>query len=161
MLGRLVRNTVRTGTVLTATTTLATVLASLAETGKPWAATNCICHIVDGNEVEQPFAFDFRATSISLAINTTAMFVWSFLYEAAMEVGKVEPEPLSAVALTTSAWLVDYRLVPKRFTPGIEKELGHGSILGIYAVLAATVALSGLWTERPAQTGSDHKDDNS
>lgn len=154
MIYRILKNGLKTGIVLSVTTALATVVASLAETGKPWAATNAICHIVDGDEIEQPTEFDPRATSIGLGINTTAMLVWSLLYEAGTEIAKIEPLAATGLATATAAWVLDYKIVPKRYTPGVEKHLSFGPILAIYAVLGTTLALSSLWRDSAPKSDS-------
>lgn len=154
MIYRILKNSLKTGIVLSVTTALATVVASLSETGKPWAATNAICHIVDGDDVDQPADFDPRATSIGLAINTTAMFVWSALYEAGTEVAKVEPMAATGLGAAAAAWVLDYKIVPKRYTPGVEKHLTFGPILAIYAVLGTTLALSSMWREGAPKSDS-------
>ena len=151
MLFRILKNGLKTGIILSATTTVATIIASLAETGKPWAATNAIAHIVDGDDVEQPTNFDLRATSIGLGINATAMLAWAVLFEAGSEIAKIEPDAPTGFAAATAAWVIDYKLVPKRLTPGVEKHLTFGPILAIYAVLGTTLALSSLWRERSSK----------
>jgi len=155
MICRVLKNGLKTGFILSVATTVATVLASLSETGKPWAATNAIAHIVDGDEIEQPIEFDLRATSIGLGINTTAMLVWSVLYEAGTEIAKIEPMAATGFATAAAAWVIDYKIVPKRLTPGVEKHLTFGPILAIYAVLGTTLALSSFWRAHAPEADID------
>jgi hypothetical protein len=46
---------------------------------------------------------------------------------------------LSGVAIARLAYVTDYYLVPRRFTPGFEKRLSNRSLTAIYAVLALTL----------------------
>lgn len=139
----------KTGLALSLTTTAAILLASAKENKSPWAALNCVAHIIDGDDKEQPTQFSPRETGLGLAVNATAMVLWGVLYEGTLAVTKMPSTPLAAALATTVAYAVDYKVVPKRFTPGIEKRLGPLFILAAYAVLGATLAASRLWN-RPA-----------
>jgi len=39
----------------------------------------------------------------------------------------------------------DHELLPRRWSPGIERVLGLGSVLGTYAVMGATLTISRSW----------------
>jgi len=135
----------KTGAILSATTVAAIMLAGERETGSPWAAVNAICHIVDGDDVSQPSDFSPRESVLGLALNSSIMFAWAGLYEAALAVSRKSGGVAPAAAAVTAAYVIDYKLVPPRFTPGIEKKISRGSIAAIYAVLGLTLALSPLW----------------
>ncbi len=139
----------KTGLLLAATTTAAIMLASDAENDSPWAALNSVAHIVDGDDKEQPTGYSPRESLLGLAVNATAMGAWGVLYEGALEVAGARSTPLTAALGSAAAYVIDYKLVPKRFTPGIEKRLTPRSVLLAYASLAATLALSPLWNRRP------------
>ena len=145
MLAQIVKAGLKTGAILSATTIGAIMLAGKRETGSAWSPLNAICHIVDGDEVSQPNEFSPRASLLGLGLNATIMFAWATLYEGALAVTRKKSGPLPAAAAATAAYVIDYKLVPPRYTPGIEKKIGHGSVLAVYAVLAATHALSPLW----------------
>lgn len=137
----------KTAAIATAATSAALMLASKRETGSPWAAFNSICHMVDGDEPEFPQAFAPRETLLGAGLNASAIGSWAVLYEWLF--GGV-PLPSSAVwaaFATAGIWLVDYRLVPKRFTPGFEKRLSKNAIALAYIALAASFALSPHWNK--------------
>jgi hypothetical protein len=48
------------------------------------------------------------------------------------------------VAVAALAYFVDYRLTPRRLTPGYERRLSGRALLAVYASLAAGLALGGL-----------------
>jgi hypothetical protein len=140
--------TLKTAVALTATSTAAVLLASAAETGKPFAALNAITHIVDGDDIEFPHEFAARETGIGLAVNATAMAAWALIYESALERAKRNAGIADGFAMSLAAYVVDYFLVPKRYTPGIERRLTKQAIFVIYAVLALTFASSRFWNNR-------------
>jgi hypothetical protein len=57
---------------------------------------------------------------------------------------------LAASALTSAAAaFIDYRVVPRRFGPGFEKQLGRNALLAVYAAFALGLALgSGVASRR-------------
>ena len=57
------------------------------------------------------------------------------------------PEPASLVkpvcggaAVAAAAYVIDYHLIPKRFTPGFEKRVSGKSLTAIFAALAIGLA---------------------
>lgn len=150
-IGKIIGDGLKTGLVLAVTTTAAILVAGRKENGSLWAALNCVAHIIDGDEKEQPTGFSPRETGLGLLANATAMALWGVLYEGALSVTQTRSTPLTAALATVVAYVTDYKLVPKRFTPGIEKRLSQPSIFAVYAVLGATLAASSLWN-KPAET---------
>lgn len=55
----------------------------------------------------------------------------------------VEPI-LDAAAVTAGAYLIDYYLIPKRFTPGFEKRLSGKSLAAVFVALAVGLAARDL-----------------
>ncbi len=150
-IGKIIGDGLKTGLILAATTTAAIMVASAQENNSPWAALNCVAHIVDGDAKEQPTGFSPRETGLGLAVNATAMALWGVLYEGALTATQSRSTPLTAALATTVAYVIDYKVVPKRFTPGIEKRLSQTAILAAYAVLAATLAASPQWNAASAE----------
>ena len=60
---------------------------------------------------------------------------------------------LDAAAVTAGAYLTDYYLVPKRFTPGFEKRLSGKSLFGVYIALAVGLAARDLIRSGKARRG--------
>lgn len=139
----------KTGLALAATTNAAIMVASDKECGDPWTAINVIAHIVDGDEKEQPLGYSPRESAIGIAVNGTAMAAWGVLYEGTLLLTKTRSNPLTAVLATITAYVIDYYIVPKQYTPGIEKRLSHKSVLLAYVFLAGTFALSCVWNKKP------------
>jgi predicted transglutaminase-like protease len=70
------------------------------------------------------------------------MLVWGIIYIVLF--GRLSmPKSLAAASLITGgAYVLDYHLVPKQYTPGIEKKISKKAIFFTYVVMAATLALS-------------------
>jgi len=144
-LRNLLLRSAKTAAIATATTTAALMLFSTRETGSPWAAINTLCHMLDGDEKEQPMHFAPRESPLGLGLTTSAVASWAVGYEYLLGGVPFPSSALWAALATAGIWVVDYRIVPKRFTPGFEKHLSTAAIAAVYAVLATTFALSPLW----------------
>lgn len=141
-------NGLKTGFVMAATTTAVIMLASDKENGNPWAAVNSVAHVVDGDDVVQPTEFSPRESVLGIALNGTAMCAWGVLYEGALEVTGAKSSLLTALLGTLASYVIDYKVVPKQYTPGIENRLSGGSVGAAYAALGLTLVLSGQWNRR-------------
>ena len=148
LLQRIALRGAKTGVMLSMSTTAAILIASAWENNAPWAALNCVAHIVDGDERAQPQDFAVRESGLGVAVNAAAMGAWAVLYEGALEVTGAKSTVWTAVSAAACAYVIDYYVVPKRYTPGIEKRLSGRGIAFAYGVLAATLALSGTWHKR-------------
>ena len=137
----------KTGLALAAATNAVIMLASDRENASPWAALNCVAHIVDGDAKEQPSEYSPRESRLGIFVNGTAMSAWGVLYEGALLVTNTKSSLLTAVLATAAAYVIDYKIVPKQFTPGIEKRLSPQSVLASYGAMAAMFALSPHWNK--------------
>ena len=144
----IIGNGLKTGLALAAATNAAIMLASDRELGAPWAAINDICHAVDGDEVTQPTGWSPRESLLGVFINGTAMAAWGVLYEGALAATKTKSGPVPGLLAAAVSYGIDYKLVPKRFTPGIERRLSGPSVLAAYLALGVALSLSGLWNGR-------------
>lgn len=137
----------KTGFALAAGTNAAIMLASDRENNAPWAALNCVAHIVDGDAKEQPLDYAPRESWLGIGVNGTAMCAWGVLYEGALLVTGTRSRVWTGLLGVGLAYWIDYKLVPKQFTPGIEKRLSHNAVLLSYAAMALGFALSPLWNQ--------------
>lgn len=144
---RIITRGLKTGFVLAATTTAVIMLASDKENGSSWSAVNAVAHVVDGDDVVQPTEFSPRESVLGILVNGTAMCAWGVLYEGALELTGAKSNLLTAIAGTAASYLIDYKVVPKQYTPGIENRLSGQSVGAAYAALGITLALSGLWNK--------------
>lgn len=145
MLRSILLDGLKTGVALAATTTAAIMFFSKRSKGSPWAGLNAVAHVVDGDRRRVPRDFSARASSIGLAIHGGSMIGWGVLYRAALSLfgaRGVVPAGIATLAIA----LVDYELLPSRFSPGIERVLGPLGVGATFAALGATLAISDTFT---------------
>jgi hypothetical protein len=106
-----------------------------------WRPVNAISHIVWGPSAGSQRGFSLRYTGFGLLLNGAACAFWSALYEYRRRPMK---DPLSmmsavlgAIGIAALAYVTDYHIVPRRFTPGFELSLSRRSFSWLYGALAA------------------------
>jgi len=147
--------TLTSGTVSGLAVTLVAALAGRKETGSWSAPTNATSHIVWGEEAARHSRPSMKYSGTGFLLNHAASLMWAAVYEKWAEPAlrrwfarRPALAPLApvvgAVAVSAGAYVTDYHLVPKRFTPGYEKRLSGRSIALIYGALALGLAASTL-----------------
>lgn len=135
------------GATASAATAATVALAGLAETGSPWPALNAISKMVHGNHAPWRNEASWKYTGTGALLNTAAVFSWAAVY-AVLRGPRTRTDYARAVtagvATSALAYVVDYHVVPERFTPGFERRLPDRSLGLIYAVLALGLAASEL-----------------
>jgi hypothetical protein len=124
--------------------------ASVATTGAlraghaPYAALNAVAHCLwpDATSQETP---SIRYTALGATIHMGSAVFWGVLFEALCD-RRSRPARIVSAAVATAliAYVVDYHVVPKRFTPGFEKHLSKRSLAMTYVALAAGFAIAAL-----------------
>lgn len=143
-LKRLIVNSLRTGAVASVTTPAAVATFGRLEDGAAVAPINAVSHIAWGDQAARQERASLTYTATGLALNTAAVTSWAALQELTFGRRFRRPECAAAllegVAISALAYVVDYHVVPARLTPGFEKRLSNRSLLGVYAVLALSLA---------------------
>jgi hypothetical protein len=130
------------GTVAGVTTALAATLAGKRETASYAAPLNATSHIVWGEKAAWQDKPSIKYTVMGFLLNHAATVFWASIYEKWFGPRAEDPHSsplrplIGAAVVTAGAYVTDYYLVPKRFTPGYEKRLSNTSLTGIYAMLA-------------------------
>jgi hypothetical protein len=129
----------------------AAAACSLFENRHAARPLNAIAHIYDGGEPPARDGPRRRNTAIGLALHTGASLWWALFFEAIF--GRqarrsTRDALLGGSVIAAAAYAVDYHVVGRRFQPGFEAHLSRGSMLAIYAALAAGFAAA-------ARLGSD------
>lgn len=142
-----IADTLTTGAVATTATTLAVAALGAAEDGNPVAPINAVSHIVWGDETARVEHADVRHTAVGAVLNAAAVTGWAGVHELLMP--RDGPRGLgqalvTGAAVSALAYVTDYHVVPRRFTPGFEKRLSGRSLFGVYAVLALALAAGSL-----------------
>jgi len=122
----------------------ASVLSSLVlswrsarETRHATAGTNATSHWIWGGPARHRLAPDLSHTVVGYAIHHAASMFWAAWYEAAFPRSRSLPGACARAAATAAiACFVDFRLTPRRFTPGFETHLSRRSLAVVYAAFA-------------------------
>ena len=147
----LVADALATGAI-TAVATFALPALLRARRGEPVAAAfNAESHVLWGEEAARHDGITPEYTGVGAATHFGACFFWSAIYEAVMgDAVRTSPREdfAGAAAVAAGAYVIDYHVVPKRFTPGFEMRFSPGDMLAFFATLAATLPLRRLLVRR-------------
>jgi Rieske Fe-S protein len=108
-------------------------------------AMNAVSHIYDGGPIPAGGGPAGRNTLIGSALHLGASVGWAALFEGLFGKRARAHTPTAlagAACVAATAYVVDYRVVPKRVRPGFEKHLTPGQMFCVYAALALGFALS-------------------
>jgi hypothetical protein len=132
------------GSVAGSAIALTAALLGKQDSGSYAAPLNATSHIFWGDEAAQRNDASLKYTGIGLFLNEISAIFWAAFYErwfgrgadrAHASSSLVRPV-IGAAVVTAGAYLTDYYLVPKRFTPGFEKRLSGRSLAAVYGALA-------------------------
>ena len=133
-------------------------VAGKCETGSYAAPLNATSHIVWGEEAAQKDRPSLKYTLTGFLLNHGSGIFWASFYERLFgrHSGRLsrsrlpssvseDPMPLikpilGGTAVAAAAYVIDYHLIPKRFTPGFEKRLSGKSLAAIFGALAIGMA---------------------
>lgn len=152
------KRAIGSGTISGLATAVATIVEGKRETGSYYAPLNATSHIIWGNEAARQDSPSLKYTLTGFLLNHSSTIFWALFYEKlfgrhSAERGRADGltastplgKPiLGAAAVTTAAYVVDYHLIPKRFTPGFEKRLPAKSLATIFVTLAIGLAARDL-----------------
>ncbi|HEY8607013.1 MAG TPA: hypothetical protein VIM12_07885 [Noviherbaspirillum sp.] len=146
--------TLVSGTIAGLATAATAALAGKRETTSYLAPVNATSHIAWGDIAATQDGPSLKYTLTGFLLNHAATIFWAAAYEKLVEPragdrddGLMRPV-LGAVAVTAGAYVTDYYLVPRRFTPGWEKRLSGRSLAVIYGAMALGLVARGLAQRR-------------
>jgi hypothetical protein len=140
------------GTVAGLSVALAASLPGKRETGSYAAPLNATSHIAWGDEAAQEDDVSSKYTGVGFVLNLASGIFWAAFYERFFGQPATNPDAarqfvnpiVGAAAVTAIAYVTDYYLVPRRFTPGFEKRLSGKSLAAVYGALALGLAAPGM-----------------
>jgi hypothetical protein len=121
------------------------------ENGPAAGPINAVSHILWGYHAVATDDVDVQHTLTGAALNAAAVTSWAGVHELFMPrsgAPSVRRALLGGVATASLAYLTDYHVVPRRFTPGFEKRLSAVALLGMYATPALSLAAGSLARKR-------------
>jgi len=91
-----------------------------------------------------------RHTLVGYLIHHAMSVLWGTVFESfhTRRTSGVRHVVLRAMAITAIAYIVDFKVVPKRFSPGFEKQLSRSSLTQIYGAFALGLVASALLRRR-------------
>ena len=101
---------------------------------------NATSHILWGDRAAARDDFSWKYTGTGVILNEVALIFWAVLYEAwPCRHSGLSSNVTRGIAVAVLAYVTDYMLIPKRFTPGFEKRLSGRSLFVIYCGIAASL----------------------
>ena len=101
---------------------------------------NATSHILWGDRAAARDDFSWKYTGTGVILNEVALIFWAVLYEAwPRRHSGLSSYVIRGIAVAVLAYVTDYMLIPKRFTPGFEHRLSGRSLFVIYCGIAASL----------------------
>ena len=130
---------------ITALATFAIPALGRAARGVPVAApVNAESHVLWGDEAASHDDVSLRYTGAGAATHFGACLFWGGIYEAAMGDARRSTDAADwggAAATALGAYVLDYHLLPRRFTPGFEMRYSPGDMIAFFATFIAVLPL--------------------
>jgi uncharacterized membrane protein YccF (DUF307 family) len=131
--------------------TIALVLRSGCDTGRPGAGLNAVSHWFWRAKALRTDEASLLYTGTGALVHAISSALWTGLYcwwmKPAGNAG-VSEAAVKAVAITSVPAIVDLKLVPSRLTPGFEHRLTPESVLIVYASFAAGLLAGALMVRK-------------
>lgn len=147
-LSQFAKDTLKSGLVASAATTLAVNALGEMEEGNAISPINAVSHILWGNRAARQSEASIKYTLSGGLLNTAAIVGWAGVHRILFGRRRMTPTVAGAIAqgcaTSALAYVTDYYIVPKRFTPGFEKRLSNGALLAVYGTLALALAAGNL-----------------
>jgi hypothetical protein len=144
------------GSIAGLVSTLALTVCSQVERGRPAAASNGPSQWVWGPAAARQTRASVRYTLVGLVIHQLMSIAWAVLHEKSFGAAgqrKSLPRMVAEGAGTAAlAAFVDYRVTPRRFSPGFEHHLCRASLVCVYASFGFGLLVPALLRRAPLRT---------
>jgi hypothetical protein len=141
---RSLREGLVTGTIASVLSTAVLALLGRRQNGSMAAPVNAASHWLWGDDALREDRATARHTVTGALTQHAASVMWATLYSALYghrPEAKEWPSAIAGgIATSATAYVIDYTITPKRFTPGYEHRLDGLGMLAVYAALAAGFA---------------------
>lgn len=143
-------DTITAGGVSSLAVTAAAVWRAKQEGETGWRPINSVSHILWGSGAAEQRQFTMRYTVSGLLLNVIACAFWAWVFRLSRR--RKRPSFIRSagrgLGISLLAYVTDYYLIPRRFTPGFELCLSRRSFPWIYGGLAAGLILPEAFTGR-------------
>lgn len=125
----------------------AAALFGRRDSGSAAAALNAPTHFLYGESALDERRYTLRHTLPGIAVNLGAGLFWAAVMQGFLP--RSGPRSLSrslmaGSAASSLAWALDYHVLPRRLSPGVQERVSPGSLLGIHGLFALGLGL-GAW----------------
>ena len=128
------------GTLAGAVSSLVLAAIGRRQAGSVAAPVNAASHWLWGDESLHEDRATLRHTGVGLLTQHAASIFWATLYALVHghrpEAKRLPDAIAGGIATSAAAFVIDYSIVPKRFTPGYEHRLDGKGMLAVFAALA-------------------------
>lgn len=138
------------GAIAGAATCAAVAMRGRHDSGNAIAPINASSHVAWGDEAGRVEQFTWRHTAPGVLINVGAAVWWAFVYQklfgAEVDRRGVPAAILAGAATSGIAYVTDYKVLPRRLTPGWEMHVSKRSLGVSLGVMAIGLALGSILT---------------
>ena len=142
------RESIITGTLAGVLSAAVLAATGKRETGSAVAPINAESHWLWGDESLREDRPTLKHTLAGIVTHQLSTVFWATVYALVRgdrkAVHRVPEAIIGGVATSAAAAAIDYTLMPKRLTPGFEHRLSTGSMVGVFAAIAAGIAIGTL-----------------
>lgn len=141
---KLLRKSVMSGSTASLLSAISLAILGKGELGKTAAPMNGPSQWVWGKYASFLNYFSWQYTGVGYIIHHAASIFWALFYEKNCE--NMNPKKncqeiiIPALMVSAVAYVVDFYVVPKRFSPGFERRLSKESLFIVYGVFALGLA---------------------
>jgi hypothetical protein len=106
--------------------------------GAPAAGTNTASQWIWGEEAKRQETMSVKHTLTGYAIHHASALLWATCFEAWIAKSRhTAGVAAKAAATTAAAYIVDYKVVPARLSPGFERKVGKLGLIAVYTAFAS------------------------
>jgi hypothetical protein len=154
------KDSVMPGLVAGAAVIAAVMIAGRRDSGSAIAPINASSHVIWGDQAADVEDVTLRHTLPGVLINAGAAMWWALIFQklfgSAVDRGGLGRALLGGTATAGLAWLVDYKLMPRRLTPGWEKRISDKSLYGSLRTMGAGLGLGAMAARKMSERQTLH-----
>jgi len=143
------RRTAISGAIASGISALFLFAISHRETGSAAAAINGSSQLFNGDLALRKRRASLRYTLPGLIVHHASAHWWAAVHEHPRVRRALRAPAVRALVVMAAAAVIDYGLLPRRLTPGIEGQLSRGAVGATFGAIASGLALGSWLQDRP------------